>query len=253
MKINNFLVHRISSAVSSSMESLLASNERRHNRESSFLNNRRAVSPTAGRSYYLSRRLSVSQFDDRLFESSINDIIEKGGDDFKTKYSSWIWDAFRTQLVKLKTLMVQEFNEKLKSALEEREYEVSDLQKRYQDKLVEFDMSTENFQNLMDSMNKDNQRMLSAKDFVIDKLKKEFLECKKHFEQDLHRQVQSFRKEAEVERMELQKRNDELMLIMLSDQSTSGLEDAFKNEIDSLHAMIKTLNVGFYPSIKFYS
>lgn len=231
--------HRMSSAASSSMESLPA-NERHNNRE---LPSRRAVSPTAGRSYYLARRLSVSQIDDRVFESSINDIIEKGGDEFKSKYSSWIWDAFRTQLVKLKSLMVQEFNEKLKFALEEREYEVSDLQKRYQDKLIEFDTSTENFQQLMDSMNIENQRMLSAKDFIIDKLKKEFLECKKHFEQDLQRQVQSFRKEAEVERMELQKRNDELMLIMLSDQSTSGLEDAFKNEINSLHAMIKTLNV----------
>jgi len=94
---------------------------------------------------------------------------------------------------------------------------------------------------MIDNLYRENQRILQAKDYLIDKLKKEFMLCKQHFEEDLLRQMQSYRKEAEVEKLELQKRNDELMMIMLTDASKAGLQDSFKREIDSLHKMIKAL------------
>lgn len=202
----------------------------------------RSHSPVLGRSF-LCAHISATHIGDHVLESAINEIIERGGDEFRNKYSSWIWDAFRVQLEKLKGLMLAEFNEKLRDLLQEKEHDVSELQRRYRDKIVESDVTTESYQKLVDDLYTENQRLLTAKDFIIDKLKKEFLEIKKHFEQDFQRKMQSYRKEAEVERMELQKRNDELLLVMLTDGSKCGLEQAFKNEIESLRKMIKTLTV----------
>ncbi|CAL8113465.1 unnamed protein product [Orchesella dallaii] len=185
--------------------------------------------------------LSATKIGEGLFEETMNEIIEKGGEDFRNKYSSWVWDVFHTNLMKMKSLLLTEFNEKLKATLNEREDEVAGLQKQYREKLAEFDATTEGFQKMIDNLYQENQRVLKAKDFVIEKLKKEFIECKNHFEKDLRRQMQSYRKEAEVEKIELQTRNDELMKIMLTDSSKCGLEDSFKREIESLHKMIKAL------------
>lgn len=205
---------------------------------SSFRLTSRSANTTAFTSKFAS-----ANFGERLFEGALNEIIEKGGDEFKNKYSAWVWDAFRAQLAKLKALLLSEFNHKMKSALDERELELTELQVQYREKLTEFDSTTDGFQKMIDNLYSENQRVLKAKDLVIDRLKKEFIECKRHFEHDLARQLQSYRKEAEVEKLELQKRNDELMMIMLSDASKCDLEEAFKREIQSLHKMIKALTV----------
>ncbi|ODM98121.1 Paramyosin [Orchesella cincta] len=206
---------------------------------------KRSRSPSRGsnnsQSFAFQGRLSATKIGEGLFEETVNEIIAKGGEDFRNKYSSWVWDVFHTNLMKMKSLLLSEFNEKLKVTLDEREDEVAGMQKQYREKLAEFDATTEGFQKMIDNLYQENQRVLKAKDFVIEKLKKEFIECKNHFEKDLRRQMQSYRKEAEVEKIELQTRNDELMKIMLTDSSKSGLEESFKREIESLHKMIKAL------------